>query len=276
MASLLLAILSSAAVSLVMRASEGRVRNDACMLAANYLMCAALAGAFSGLPRLDAPGFPFALGLGAANGALYLLSFLLLQWNVRENGVVLPATFMKLGVLVPTALAVAAFGERLSAVQAAGFALAVLAVVMIRGEKGDRRAKSAAGLVALLLGGGAADAASKVYEELGNPALREAFLLFTFLFALLLCAGLCRARGQRPRPADVAFGLLIGVPNYFSARFLLLALRDVPAVIAYPTFSVGTIVLVTAAGAALFGERLSRRQTAAMGVILAALAMLHT
>jgi len=65
------------------------------------------------------------------------------------------------------------------------------------------------------------------------------------------------------------------VPNYFSARFLLLSLSAVPAVIAYPTYSVGTIVLITLVGRLCFGEKLSRRQIVAMGVILAALALLN-
>lgn len=86
---------------------------------------------------------------------------------------------------------------------------------------------------------------------------------------------LCLCRRQSLTRTDVFFGLLIGVPNYFSSRFLLLSLNAVPAVIAYPTYSVATIVLVTLLGIALFGERLSRKQGAAMGMILAALALLN-
>ena len=80
---------------------------------------------------------------------------------------------------------------------------------------------------------------------------------------------------QRLCPADVLFGLLIGIPNYFSARFLLLSLSSVPAVAAYPTYSVGTIVLITLVGVLLFRERISRRQALALLMILAALALLN-
>ena len=85
----------------------------------------------------------------------------------------------------------------------------------------------------------------------------------------------CIARRQSLTGSDLLFGLLIGAPNYFSSRFLLLSLNDVPAVIAYPTYSVGTIVLIALLGVWLFHERLSRRQTLAMGMILAALALLN-
>ena len=53
------------------------------------------------------------------------------------------------------------------------------------------------------------------------------------------------------------------------------ALAAVPAVIAYPTFSVATIVAVTLVGVGLFGERLGRRQWAAVLIILAALVLLN-
>ena len=274
---LVLAMASSMAVSVIMRLSERHVKNDVSMLALNYLMCALLAGAYMGPSGAMSgiAGLGFAVGLGAVNGALYLGSFLLLQWNIRENGVVLPATFMKLGVLVPAVMAIAVFHEMPSLLQAIGFLAAIVAIVMIRFERGEGKAKSALGLVLLLLGGGATDATSKVYEELGEPLLKNGFLLCTFVVALALCAILCAVRRQGLTPADAAFGLLIGVPNYFSARFLLLALSSVPAVVAYPMYSTGTIALVTLIGVACFGERLTRRQTVAMGIILAALVLLN-
>ena len=71
------------------------------------------------------------------------------------------------------------------------------------------------------------------------------------------------------------FGLLVGIPNYFSAKFLLGALETLPAVIVYPVYSVGSILVVTLAGVLLFRERLEKHQWVALGVILAALVLLN-
>ena len=71
------------------------------------------------------------------------------------------------------------------------------------------------------------------------------------------------------------FGALLGIPNFFSTKFLLMALGDLPAVIVYPTFSVGTILVVTVAGLLLFKEKLGKRQALAMSVILLALMLLN-
>ena len=274
---LILAIASSMLVSVCMRLSEGKAKNNISMLATNYAMCTLLSLAYAGSVDLfpKAEGIGFALLLGLISGAMYLGSFMLLQWNIRVNGVVLPATFMKLGVIVPTLTSIVAFGEVPRAAQVAGIVLAIAAILLIQLEKGSGRAKNALGLVILLIAGGSTDVLSKIYEEMGSAALSDQYLLYTFFVALALCTLLAVVKGQKLTGKDIAFGLLVGVPNYYSARFLLLSLSAVHAVVAYPTYSVGTIVLITLVGRAAFGEKLSRRQMIAMGVILAALILLN-
>ena len=271
---LILAILSSMLVSVLMRLSETRVRNRVSMLACNYLMCTLFAAAFGGAIPAPGEGAPLAEGLGLVSGVLFLGSFLLLQWNISKKGVVPSATFMKLGVLVPTAVSLLVFREQPGALQIAGMVLAILAILLINLERGSRRAGSRVGLVQLL-GGGSADATAKIFEELGRAPLKDAFLLITFATALVLCVILRFRRKESLAWQDTLFGLLIGVLNYFSSRFLLLSFGEVPAVVAYPTYSVATIVLIALAGLALFREKLSRRQVAAMAVILVALAPLN-
>lgn len=275
---LILAILSSALLTVIMRVSEKYSRNDMTMLAANYLMCAVASAAYAGglsMPA-DTTGLGLTIGGGLVSGVLYLAGFVLLKWNIARSGVVLPSTFMKLGVIVPTIAAVLIFGEQPRVTQLLGVALALGAILLIQGVGGKKeRSAGLGGLILLLLSGGTADTMSKVYETWGNPVLKEHFLLFTFLVALLLCAVLCVVRKQKVTLMDILWGLLLGVPNYYSARFLLLSLEQVPAVAAYPTFSVGTIITVTLFGVLLFREKLEKRKLAALGMILVALVMLN-
>lgn len=273
---LFLAMLSSMMVSVFMRMSERYSRGGMGMLATNYLMCCGLSIAFSGsiqlFPAMD--GRSAALFMGVVNGVLYLAGFVLLQWNISKNGVVLPATFMKLGVLVPTILSILAFGEIPGAAQIIGILAAIIAILLIQGG-GKQETRSAGGLALLLLAGGGGDAMSKVFEEIGPAALKDHFLLYTFLTALILCIVLAFVKKQPFSWREAIWGLMIGIPNYFSARFLLLSLKDVPAVAAYPSYSVGTIVLVTLVGVLCFKEKLSRRKRIALGVILVSLALLN-
>ena len=274
---LLLAIASSAMVSVVMRLSTNKVQGNVSMLAMNYLMCMCMAAAYTGFGNLlpNHENLPRTIGMGAVHGILYLVSFVLLQVNVKKNGVVLSATFMKLGLLVPMMLSVFMFQEIPAVTQAVGFVLAISAILLINLEKEATVVQSVSGLLVLLLTGGAADAMSKVYEELGEPALSAQFLFYTFVVAFVLCLGLMLYKKQKIGKNELFFGLLIGIPNFFSARFLLKALEFLSAVIVYPSYSVATILAVTVAGVACFRERLGRRQWLALGVILAALVLLN-
>lgn len=273
MLSLILAIFSSAAISLLMRLSESRSKSSLGMLAMNYLMCTALSALFSPWGQLAARDLGVTALFGLGNGVLYLASFALLQHSVRKNGVVLSGTFMKLGLLVTMAVSVCFFGEQPEPMQLVGFVLAVAAIVLINYQKGASSGGFRSGLLLLLFCGGMADAMSKVFEQLGPGGCEDPFLLFTFLTALALC--LVLAKGQKPGVWDVVFGLGVGIPNFFSTRFLLLALEALPGVVVFPVYSVGTILVVTLAGVTLFRERLTSRRWLALAMILAALVLLN-
>ena len=275
---LLLAIASSAMVSIIMRLSEGKIKNNVTLLSVNYLMCTAVAGKYALeagplLPRTEGIGITLVLGL--ISGILFLAGFALLQWNIGKNGVVLSSTFMKLGVLVPALLSVVVFREKPGVWQILGFAGACLAIAIIHFDNGGGKVASRSGLLLVLLAGGSADAMAKVYEELGTPALESHFLFYNFLVALICSLVLVYYKKQRFGLKELFWGLLIGVPNYFCSRFLLISLGSVPAVVAYPTYSVGGIVLVTAAGLLFFKEKISRRKALAIGIIMVCLVLLN-
>lgn len=276
---LLLAIVSSAMVSVFMRASERSVRNTMAMFTANYAVCLAISRFYMGSARLFArsDGMGTAVGLGLASGFLYLASFILLQRSIHHNGVVLSSASMKLGaVLIPVLAAVLVFGERMKWPQLLGSILAVLAILLINIGKGDVRQGGKKGLLLVLLtANGLTDTMANIYQKTGTEALKDHYLCFTFLAALFLALTAALWKRDRARPGDIGWGLLIGVPNYYSARFTLLALEQVPAVVVYPVYSVGTIITITLVGLAVFRERLDRRKTAALGLILAALALLN-
>ena len=274
---LILAVISSALVSITMRLSGKYTKNNISMLAVSYAFCIPLAGMYLHMGKgiFTAPGMPVAVLLGSIAGFLYLAGFILLQWNVATNGVVLSATFAKLGVLVPTILSLFLFGERLRLMQGIGVVTALAAILLINFDHGHESARSKSGLVVLLIGGGLADSMVKFYEEYGTPKFEEFYLWFTFASAFLFSVILVLYKKQRLHRNDVIWGILLGIPNYFSARFLLKALGRIPAVITYPTYCVSMIVVVSLVGVIIFKEKLNKRQVTGIGIILLALVMLN-
>lgn len=274
---LILAIMSSTMVSVVMRLSSDKISANLSMLAVNYLVCAALGAGYAGfdLWKPEAAGFALTVALGALSGVLYLAGFVKLQQSIRKNGVVLSSVFMKLGLLVPIVMSLFLFGEVPTPAQIAGFVIAVCSIVLINLKKDPGAKGFGVGLILLLLLGGGCDAMSKVFEVYGPASLSEQFLFYTFAVAFLLCAGMAASNKEHPVARELIFGTLIGIPNFFSAKFLLLALGHLPAVVVYPSFSVATLLCITLAGVAVFRERLSRLQWVALAAIVTALILLN-
>lgn len=275
MLNLILAIVFSSLIAVVMRVGQRFSRNNITMLAANYVMCTVAAVFLAGGLIPTGEGAALTMGLGSFCGVLYLLGFVLFQWNIHRSGVVLSSTFQKLGVLVPTIAAMTVFGEAVRWVQLAGIAVAVLGIIVIQDRADKSDSHGVLGLLILLLCGGCGDVMSKVFQTWGNPALGNYFLVFTFLVALVLCIGLCVVKKQSVTLPDVLWGFALGLPNYMASRFLLRALAEVPAVVVYPTFSVGTIIVVTLIGVLAFHEKVNKRKIIALGMILSALVLLN-
>jgi multidrug transporter EmrE-like cation transporter len=182
---------------------------------------------------------------------------------------------MKLGLLVPMALSVLVFREMPTLPQIIGFVLALGAIVMINLGNSEAGGRFRWQLPVMLLLCGGSDAMSKVFEVLGTEALSDQFLFYTFAMALALCAGLVIFKKERPGIRELLFGTAIGVPNFFSSKFLLLALGELPAVVVFPSFSVATMLIVTMVGVLFFKERLRQFQWVALAGIIVALVLLN-
>ena len=272
---LLLAIFSGTATSVIMRCSKSRIKSDMGMLAANYLACTLLAGYFAGAGELFPAGAGGALGLGLFNGALYLISLMLMQYNVPRSGIVLTSIYSKLSLIVPLVLSLTVFGEKPGAAQIIGFLLSLAAIVMINYQPGAEAPQVNGGLLALFAVDGCVYSMSKIFEELFGQNFSAQFLFYTFGVALLISAGMLLAKKERPGWPDLLFGFLFGIPNYFASRLTLKALSVLPAVIVYPTNGVGTLAAVAVAGVLIFKERLTKRQWEAVAIILLAIALLN-
>ena len=287
MFNLILAIISSSLVSIMMRVGEGRAKNNISMLSVNYFICMILSVVYTGAGNLfqTGEGFSTAIGLGVINGFFYIASLILFQNSVKQNGVVLSSIFMKLGIMMPLIISIVLFKEMPTVIQIIGFVIAITAIILINlkekliddgiSENTGKKYQVKIGLIFVLVGCGMADGMSKIYQELGTDRFEELFLVCTFVIAFLLSVILVKIKKQRYTQNELLYGALLGVPNYYSARFLLKALGEIPAVVAYPTFSIGTIAVITLTGVIAFKEKITKRQMFAIGLIAIAVVLLN-
>ncbi len=268
---LVLAILSSACISIVMRTAKSFTKSTLGLLATNYCICLVLSLMYSKHVSVHVSMWM----LGILNGFLYFFSFVLLQRSIHQNGVILSSTFQKLGIVVPTLLTILVFKEIPRVTQVMGLCMSFLCILILQMEKGNRLIHKPFLLILLLAGSGCGDAMSKIYERVGNALYQDEFLLMTFVFALIFCIGILVYKKEKVSKMDILFGCIIGIPNYYSARFLLKALYTMPSIVVYPMYSVMTILLVSVCGFFLFKEKLQIKQAIAFVLILSSVVLLN-
>ncbi len=268
---LILAIISSSLISVLMRVSQQKRKSDIGMLVFNYAACALLGFLF--MPKENFSfrntGMAAAIGMGAAAGILFMLSFVVFQQNIKNNGVIPATMFMKLGVIVPVLVSVIVFKEAPKALQIAGIVLSIVAIIVFNYDRAGMKNGGKTGfLILLLASAGLADSMINIYKNVGSDILNGFFLFLIFFFAGICATILFFVKRESLGKWDVLFGILIGIPNYFSSKFLLASLSSIQAVVAYPVCNVATIVLVSLVGIIAFKETVSKQKIA--GLVLAA------
>lgn len=268
------AILCSVMISIIMRISSKYVKGNISMLVVNYATCFLISLIMNqNYHSFDSSIFS-TIGYGLIHGCLYLVSFVLFQTSVQKNGMILSSMYMKLGLLVPFILSIFLFHEIPSMIQFIGFILAIIAIFIMNHPQKKINQHTIL-LLFLLLGSGFADAMSKIFEEWGISSQQALFLIITFLSAFLFAFVLSIVKKETLSYYELLFGIFIGIPNYYSAYFLLQSLHSVPAILAYPIYSSSTILLVTMIGVYCFKERLSLLSKISMILILIALILLN-
>ena len=288
---LILSILSASIISIAIRFSKNHVKNKVMMFLTNYVVCMICAIFFlTNIDSIPKEELSFPIWFGIIMGFFYLVTFLFYEFNIRKNGVILSNIFSKLGTIIPVIVTFVFFNEAPKPLKIIGIVLAVIAVVIMNLElkkkpvelEEDENKKEDTTinvayifLILFFLLSGIADSTTTVFNHMSIPELNGFFLLFVFGSAFIFALILLVIKHEKISIYDILFGLVIGVPNYFSSFFTLKALETVPAQIVYPTFCVGTIMIVTLFGVLAFKERLKLKDYIGILIIIAALILLN-
>ncbi len=255
-----------------MHVSEDYAKNRTSLLLINYVICALLGSELS-LANVSISGQEMAVGLALVNGLFYITGFVFFQYNITKNGVSYSSIFQRLGVLIPTILSIVIFKDIPTIFQIIGFSIGLIAIIAMNFK--NTSIPHPGSLLILLCVGGLGDFMSKIFTELGISSESNQFLFYTFFFAMLYGIILVMYRKEKITKNELLFGTLIGIPNYYCSKFLLLAVGSLPAMVVYPMFSVSTIVINTFVGTLIFKEKLTKQSMIAIVMMLVSIALLN-
>lgn len=221
---------------------------------------------------LSAPWLPLSLILGS----MFILVFNLTSQATVKYGVSTASVAMKLGLVFPVLLAFTLYGESFNWVKLAGILAAFVAVILssLKEEEksADHHSSFAILPVVVFVGSGACDSftqyANKTY--LTNSGMED-FSLFLFIAAALAGSALFIFQLISQKAVfnlqSLIAGIILGIINYFSFLFLLKSLANLNwgSSVIFPISNLGTVLVATVAGIAIFKEKLTKTNLAGLG-----------
>lgn len=216
-----------------------------------------------------------------ALGILFIVVFNLMAATSQKLGVSVASVATKMSFVLPAILGVFLYQEELNAIKITGIVFAIFAVYLAAMKQTKDSFKPAMLLLPFMvfLGSGVIDASIKYFQE-GHVPEKE-FALFSalvFFFAGIIGLVFILIKAIRQpihiKFKDVLGGVALGVPNFFSIYFLLLALgyNGLSSASIFTANNVGIVIVSTLLGISLFKEKLSVKNW--MGIGLAVLSIL--
>jgi len=251
-----------------LKVAETKKLNTVRVLTVNYLIATIVAFSTSDFGAARALDFSAGTGpvlLALFTGVIFIANFFIYSKSVFHNGVGISIASMRISLILPVLLSTLWYLELLTFSQWMGvsFVFVTLWLLLPNKRKMLREPFSAAWLLVLLfLGTGIGDASLKIYEaEFSSAVGKEQFMGFVFLTAFLIGITVITFRKNwRFTFRELLIGTAVGIPNLYSAIFLIEALERMPGGVVYSSVNVLTVLGGTILGVVLWGDKLTKLQ----------------
>lgn len=214
-------------------------------------------------------------------GMLFISIFLLLARTAQRIGISTASVANKMSVIIPVLVGVIGFGESLGIWKIAGILLALAAVWMTSKRKEAQQADAHSWWlpVIVFLGSGAIDAFVNYAQYKLFTAPGDGAFFISCCFYSALCIGIVVVAIQYVRGKEtfswknIAGGIILGLPNYFSIWCIVEALRynAIDSSVLYPINNMGIVILSSVAALLFFREKMSKLNW--IGVLISVIAI---
>ncbi len=209
--------------------------------------------------------------LGTVSGFFYFTCLVLYQKCIEKSGAAISAAFSKIGVIIPMIMSILLWREFPTVIQWIGIIVAIVAILIMYAEwNRDFYKNLNHTLLLFLVFSGLGTFGNKLYQQYAMIEYKDVFLLAIFFSALLFSLiYFVKTKGYQDKEG-MKLGLLVGMPNFLSSYFLVLALSSTNAAVVFPLQSAGTVALVTITTLIWFKERIERK--AILSIVMIAIA----
>lgn len=213
-------------------------------------------------------------------GCVFIIMFYTMALSSQKVGVAITSVSNKMSLVIPVCAGIILYDESLVGLKLLGVLAAIVSVIMVTyPKKGvDVDWKFLILPIVIFFGSGFLDTCFKYVQihQLGANDF-EVFSACLFLVAATVgCSVLLidRIKNQKTLAIkSIIAGFALGIPNYFSIHFLLVALNlpNMESTMVFPINNTGIVLLSTLLAIILFSERLTKLNWS--GIILATISI---
>lgn len=163
-------------------------------------------------------------------GIMFVLNFVVYSRNVQINGVSISVSIMRISLIIPLLFSVLIHKEILNSMTSLSILLTLTVSIFL--AKADKKI-SIFQLILLFLISGFTEYIFKLHNSI-RIIPDQNFLSFLFISALIFCMILIIVKKIKFDKLSFLYGLLLGLPNYYTSFFFMKGLNQLDAVICYP------------------------------------------
>lgn len=275
---LLLSILSSTAIFVVFKLLKSYNINTLQAIVVNYFTACIIGsllykGDIKPAEIIQTNWFIAAIVLGF----LFISIFNVMALTAQKNGLSVASVASKMSVIIPVVFGILVFKESVGFQKITGILLALVAVYLTSLKQKDNAVLTQSIYLPLILffGSGIIDTSINYFAPDDNIPLFSAtiFAMAAVIGVLLLSFKYLKSK-QRFKLKSLPFGIILGIVNYTSIHFLLLALRveNTESSTLFTINNIAILSLSTLIGLVLFKEKISKKNW--IGISLALISIL--
>lgn len=263
-------ILVNSMIALVFKGFERYGIHNLHAIIINYFVCAITASLIFMKPAISPSMVQYKWFVPAILLAvLFIFIFNVVASSVQKLGVLVTTIFQKMSMVFPSIVGILVFNEVFNLSKGLGISLAVIAILLINypSKKNDgefTKLKKWWYLAVLtILGSGIIEIGLYMISAYGwSDGSNVEFTASLFFFAGCLGLIFYLIKSIKSPTAftwkDVLWGVLLGVPNFFSIYWIMVMLeRGMDGSVVFPILNVGIIVVNALMGYFLFKEQVS-------------------
>jgi drug/metabolite transporter (DMT)-like permease len=213
-------------------------------------------------------------------GLLFISIFYAIAKTAQTISVAASMVAAKLSVIIPVIFAMLMYGESLSFWQVLGIVLSLVAVYFIS-TNDNQNTKNLSLLLpaAVFMGSGAIDTLLNYLNKRFIPPYQAAQIVtgtffMAFIFGSIFMGFLWFKGKEKPKLSNVFWGIMLGIPNYFSMFFLVKTLEEFQGSFIFPINNIGIVAASALVAFLLFKEQLSPKKYIGLALAVLAIALL--